>query len=364
MNYRELSTPALAIDLGIVERNLDRMALYCREHGLRLRPHTKTHKTPEVARMQLDRGASGLTVAKVGEAEVMAAAHDAEILVAFPIFGAEKLRRLATLAKQRRLLIALDDEATGREVSRAAIAQGSSLGVLVEFDVGLGRTGLGLGSACVELARKIQNMPGLKFLGLMLYAGNIWGSAAERQDAANRVAGEVGSVLRAFADDRLPVEIVSGGSTPSAFLSHQITGLTEVRPGTYVYNDLNTYHQGVCQLNDCAARVVATVVSTAVPGKAIIDAGSKTLSSDLLSSGPREGHGYVVEDPDVKIIKLNEEHGYLDISRSGHKFCVGDVITVIPNHVCTCVNMHDEVFTIRNGEVTGSWHVAARGKIQ
>jgi D-serine deaminase-like pyridoxal phosphate-dependent protein len=360
----EISTPALTIDLETLDRNLERMAVYCREHGLGLRPHTKTHKTPEVARMQLERGACGLTVAKVGEAEVMASATNGEILVAYPIFGAEKLRRLAALAKTRSVIIALDNEATAREVSRAASAQQSGLGVLVEFDVGLGRCGLEPGAACVELATKILEMPGLKFRGLMLYSGNIWGSEAERQQITAQVADKVARVLQAFAEARMPVEIVSGGSTPGAFLSHQVPGLTEVRPGTYVYNDLNTYYQGVCRLEDCAARVVVTVVSTAVAGRAMIDAGSKTLSSDLLSSGSREGYGYVVEAPDAKLFKLNEEHGHLDITGSNHRFRVGEILTVIPNHVCTCVNMHDEVFTLRNDEVVGSWRVAARGKIR
>jgi D-serine deaminase-like pyridoxal phosphate-dependent protein len=360
----EISTPALTIDLDTLERNLERMAAYCRNHGLGLRPHTKTHKTPEVARMQLERGACGLTVAKVGEAEVMASATNAEILVAYPIFGGEKLRRLAALAKTRPILIALDDEATAREVSRAAIAQESALGVLVEFDVGLGRCGLEPGAACVELATKILKMPALNFRGLMLYSGNIWGSEAERQRITTQVAEQVHRALLAFAEARLPVEIVSGGSTPGAFLSHQIAGLTEVRPGTYVYNDLNTYYQGVCRLEDCAVRVVVTVVSTAVAGRAMIDAGSKTLSSDLLGSGPRAGYGYVVEAPDAKLIKLNEEHGYLDITGSNHRFRVGEILTVIPNHVCTCVNMHDEVFALRNEEVICSWRVAARGKIR
>lgn len=359
-----ISTPALTIDLETLERNLERMAAYCREHGLGLRPHTKTHKTPEVARMQLERGACGLTVAKVGEAEVMAAATSAEILVAYPIFGGEKLRRLAALASTRSILIALDNEATAREVSRAASSQESQLGVLVEFDVGLGRCGLEPGAACVELATQILKMPGLKFRGLMLYSGNIWGSEAERQKITAEVAEQVHRALQAFAEARIPVEIVSGGSTPGALLSHKIAGLTEVRPGTYVYNDLNTYYQGVCRLEDCAARVVVTVVSTAVAGRAMIDAGSKTLSSDLLSSGPREGYGYVVEAPDAKLFKLNEEHGHLDITASNHRFRVGEILTVIPNHICTCVNMHDEVFMQRNDEVIGSWRVAARGKIR
>ena len=140
--------------------------------------------------------------------------------------------------------------------------------------------------------------------------------------------------------------------------------MTEIRPGTYVYNDLNTYYQGACRLEDCAARVVATVVSTAVPGRAMIDAGSKTLSSDGLGSGPTTGFGYVVEAPDAALIKLNEEHGYLDITNSSHKFRVGEVVTVIPNHVCTCVNMHDEVFFFRNGQMEGRWKVAGSGKVR
>ncbi|MFB3920538.1 MAG: alanine racemase [Terriglobia bacterium] len=364
MNYRDLSTPALAIDLDVVERNLDRMAKRCRQHGIGLRPHTKTHKTPEVARMQLERGAVGLTVAKVGEAEAMAAAGLDDILIAFPIFGGEKLRRIAELAKTRRLLLSLDNEATALELSRAAAAQGSTVGVLVEFDAGFHRCGLPPGPPCVQLARKIEKLPGIGFRGLMTYFGHVWGTAEERRAEAERTAGQVAKALAAFREDGLRVEVISGGSTPSAEFAHLIPGLTDIRPGTYVYNDMNTYYQGACGLEDCAARIVTTVVSTAVPGKVIIDSGSKTFSSDALGSGPKSGHGYVVEAPDAPIIKLNEEHGHLDITKSSHPFHVGEVLTVIPNHVCTCVNMHDEVFITRGGEVKGSWRVAARGKIR
>ncbi|MGO8814424.1 MAG: alanine racemase [Terriglobia bacterium] len=364
MRYDELSTPALTIDLETLERNLDSMASSCRKQGVGLRPHTKTHKTPEVSRMQLDHGALGLTVAKVGEAEVMAEAGLDDILIAYPILGAEKLRRLVTLARGRRIIVSLDSPAAAQELSRAASEQGATVGVLVEFDVGVRRCGLEPGPQCVELASKIAGMPGLKFRGLMTFFGNVWGSKEERRAEAQVVAGKVEQALAAFREAGLEVEIVSGGSTPSAEFAELIPGLTEIRPGTYVYNDMNTFYQGACQLKDCAARVVVTVVSTAVPGRAIIDAGSKTLSSDLLGSGPKSGHGHVVEAPDVPIIKLNEEHGYLDITRSAHKFYVGEVLTVIPNHVCTCVNMHDEGFTLRNGTVVGSWRVAARGKIR
>lgn len=364
MRIDQLSTPALTVDMDMLERNLDRMARYCREHGLKLRPHTKTHKTPEIARMQLDRGAVGLTVAKVGEAEVMVAAAPEEILVAFPIYGAEKLKRLAALGKRSRILVSLDSEATARELSAASAAQGVETGVLVEFDAGLHRCGLQTGSSCVRLAQAVSGMPGLKFRGLMTYPGNIWGTAVEREKEAGSVAEVLTGVLSAFEEAHIPVETVSGGSTPSSTLSHEIRGLTEIRPGTYVFNDLNTHFQGICALEDCAARVVATVVSTAVPGRAMIDAGSKTLSSDLLGSGPKSGYGLVVEAPGAKLFKLNEEHGHLDVSACERPLQVGEVVTVIPNHVCTCVNMHDEIFLVRNGQVEGSWRVAARGKIR
>lgn len=364
MNDHELSTPALTIDLDILERNLERMATYCREHNLNLRPHTKTHKTLEVARMQLERGAVGLTVAKVGEAEVMAAAGPDEILVAYPVWGAKKLGRLAALARDRRILLSLDNETTAEALSRTVSSAGSTVGVLVEFDSGLHRCGVPPGPLCLELARKIEKMPGLKFRGLMTFPGNIWGTEEDRKKEVKQVADRFEKALKPFHNAGMHVEIVSGGSTPSAFMSHEIPGLTEIRPGTYVYNDLNTYFQGACKLEDCAARVVTTVVSTAVPGRAMIDAGSKTLSSDSLGSGPATGHGYAVEVPDAPVIKLNEEHGYLDITKSSHSFRVGETITVIPNHVCACVNMHDEVFYVRKGQVQGSWKVAARGKVR
>lgn len=364
MHWKELSTPALTIDLDTLDRNLDRMATYCREHGIGLRPHTKTHKTPAVARLQLERGAVGLTVAKVGEAEVMDCVIGAELLLAYPVYGADKLRRLAEVARKHRVLISLDAEATAQELSKVAAAQGVNFGVLVEFDAGMRRCGLEAGPALVELAEKVRNLPGLTFRGLMTYSGNIWGDEKARTEEAQRVAAIVAQALQALKAANIPVEIVSGGSTPGAMLSHLITGLTEIRPGTYVYNDLNTYYQGVCGLEDCAARVVTTVVSTAVPGRAMVDAGSKTLSSDLLGSGPKTGYGRIMEAPDAPIIKLNEEHGHVDVTRSAHAFRVGEIMTVIPNHVCTCVNMHDEVFLVRKDEVVGSWKVAARGKIR
>jgi D-serine deaminase-like pyridoxal phosphate-dependent protein len=364
MRLEELSTPALTVDLDTLHRNLEAMASLCRRQGVGLRPHTKTHKTPEVARQQLEHGAVGLTVAKVGEAEVMALAGLDKILVAYPIYGAEKLKRLAALARRVEILVSLDAEATAVELSSAAASQSATVGVLVEFDSGFHRCGIRPGPEAVRLAEKIRQLPGLAFRGLMTYFGHVWGTSDDRRREADQTAEEVAKALKAFEEARLPVKIVSGGSTPSAEFAGRVKGLTEIRPGTYVYNDLNTHYQGACSLEDCAARVVTTVVSTAVPGRAIIDAGSKTLSSDPLRAGPSSGYGLVVEAPDAPLIKLNEEHGYLDVTKSSHRFRVGEVLTVIPNHVCTCVNMHDEAFLLRGGEVEGSWRVAARGKIR
>ena len=364
MHFRELDTPALFIDLDILEKNLASMTAYCREHSLALRPHTKTHKTVELAKMQLEHGARGLTVAKLGEAEVMVAAGSREILIAYPVFGEKKAVRLAKLAQEISLLVALDSERTAEELSRVLAREGSEIGVLVDTDVGAGRCGLPPGAAPVALARKIDLLPGLKFRGVMAFFGNVWGTLEERERILGEVAFQVEKALEAFRKEKVPVEIVSGGSTPSAPLAHRVSGLTEIRPGTYVYNDLNTYHQGACRLEDCAARVVATVVSTAVTGQIIVDAGSKTLSSEALRSGPKSGCGLVMEAPEAEFHKMNEEHGCVRLPDAGPSFCVGDTVTVIPNHVCPCVNMHDEVFLVRKEEVVGSWQVAARGKVR
>ena len=364
MTVVELPTPALTVDLDVLEANLNRMAKYCRQHDLRLRPHAKTHKTPEVAKMQIEYGAAGITVAKVGEAEIMAASGLDDILVAYPIFGWENVRRLATLAHERRILVSFDNESTAQMLSAACVAQGATIGALVELDSGFGRCGLSPGASCTVLAKRIEELPGLRFRGLMSFFGNVWGSEEERRRTIKNVADKVEQTVAAFADVGMQLEIVSGGSTPSALLAHEVPGLTEIRPGTYCYHDLNDYYLGLCTLKDCALRVVTTVVSTAIPGHAIVDAGSKTLSSDLLSAGPRTGYGLVTEAPDVGLYRLNEEHGYLDTSQADRRFHVGDVLTVIPNHVCTCVNLHDEIFLIRSEEVVGSWRIAARGKVR
>src|SRR5216684_1624590 len=305
MHTSELDTPALVIDLDIMERNLRRVGEYCVANGLRLRPHTKTHKVPAVGRRQLDSGAVGLTVAKVGEAEVMLGANPPDLLIAYPVIGRSKLARLMQVAKKTRLTVALDSISAARQLSEAAREAQVEVNVLAEVDAGLNRVGVSPGPELIALARGIQRLPNLKL-------------------------------------DGIDFRIVSGGSTPSLFHSHEVRGVNEIRPGTYVYNDVNTVASGACTFDDCAASVLVTVVSTARPGQIIVDGGSKTFSSD--TAAPPSVHGRVMEAPECAFYRLNEEHGYVDITRAGRAFEVGERLRVIPSHVCVAVNLHEYVY--------------------
>jgi len=293
----------------------------------------------------------------------MAESGAGQILVAHPIVGEEKIRRLAALAKKVDVLVALDSLAAATGLSRVAEESGCTIGVLVEFDSGSHRCGVSAGASCAELGKAIQALNGVAVRGLMTYFGSVWGDEQERRDEMARLGADVECTTSAFRRAGLPLEIVSAGSTPAAEMSHMVPGITEIRPGTYVYNDLNTYYQGACSLDDCAVRVMTTVVSTCVPGQVIVDAGSKVFSSDLLSAGPKCGYGRIMEVEGASLKKLNEEHGFVEASDFG-TFSVGQVLSVIPNHVCTCINMHDEIYVARRGEVVGSWKIAARGKVR
>ncbi|MFN0165336.1 MAG: alanine racemase [Bryobacteraceae bacterium] len=363
MHAFELETPALLIDLDIFERNLSRAAQYARDHDLRLRPHTKTHKTPDIGRRQLASGAAGLTVAKVGEAEVMIASETPDLLVAYPVIGQSKLRRLTEVARKTRVTVALDSVFAARQLSDAARAAQVNFAVLAEIDVGLGRVGVTPGEELLTLVQNIDRLARLEFEGITFYPGHLKMQGGDT-DAALR---ELGNTLRGCLDllkqQGFDVKIVSGGSTPTLFHSHLMRGLNEIRPGTYCFNDGNTVRSGGCALDDCAASILTTVVSTARPGQMIIDGGSKTFSSDRVLSG-EPGFGRVVEAPECVFHSMNEEHGYVDIRKAGREFTVGDKVTVIPNHVCVAVNLHEHLYGVRNGEVEVVWKVEGRGKLQ
>ena len=361
MRIHELETPALIVDLDILERNLQRMADYCQKHGLNLRPHTKTHKIPQLAKQQIELGACGITVAKVGEAEVMTQEGLDNLMLAYPLFGAAKARRLSVVLERARITVSLDSQESLSWVAQAA--NGKSIDVLVEIDLGMRRCGVKPGTGAVQLARLIDSTAGLRFQGLMFYPGHIrpdWDGNTRTLEQLNL---DLQRQLELFEKEKIPVPRVSGGSTPSAFHSHCIQGLTEIRPGTYIFNDRNTIEWKTCSREDCAASVLSTVVSTAVTGQAIIDGGSKTFSSDPLRSAEKQGFGLVKGCPEVQFVSMNEEHGYLKVPAEV-KLEAGQAIEIIPNHICATVNMHDVIFGYRGEEVVESWIVKARGKIR
>jgi D-serine deaminase-like pyridoxal phosphate-dependent protein len=364
LRVADLDTPALLIDLDIMERNLRKLADYSAQHNLRVRPHTKTHKIPALARKQLDLGAAGLTVAKVGEAEVMLAAEPKDLLVAYPIIGRKKLDRLMEVARRAAVTVSLDSLFVARQLSEAAQAAGVEIGVLAEVDVGLGRVGVLPGPALLDLIRNIHGLPKLRFEGIAFYPGQIKILDQAGEQALDHLAGLLERTLGDIRAAGFEVRIVSGGSTPTLFHSHRLPGLNEIRPGTYIFNDRNTMLSEACALDECAASILVTVVSTAKAGQMIVDGGSKTFSSDRPVGNTEVSFGHVVEAPDAVFTKMNEEHGFVELRKSASQFTAGDRVRIIPNHVCVAMNLHESVYGVRDGAVEHVWRVEGRGKLQ
>jgi D-serine deaminase-like pyridoxal phosphate-dependent protein len=341
-----LETPVPVIDLDRVERNLARMQAYADEHRLALRPHIKTHKLPRFAQAQVALGAVGITCQKLGEAEVMADAGLDDILISYPLIGPDKARRLAALARRVTMRTAVDNPLALETVALAGQEAGRAIGVLVEFDSGLKRTGVTSVEEALALIALVKAADGLRFDGLMTYP-----SSAATAD-----------FVRAVREAGIDLPIVSGGGTPRAAHAHEIAGVTEMRVGTYIYNDRTLVELGAAGLEDCAFLVHATVVSRPTETRAILDSGSKTLSSDLIPRGAAAGYGFLVDYPDAVIERLSEEHAMVDLSRCERKPALGEQVRILPNHVCVVTNLHDEVAVSRDGMVEGIWPVAARGR--
>jgi D-serine deaminase-like pyridoxal phosphate-dependent protein len=336
MNAVDLETPAVYIDLDVLERNIARMQQQCRLWGVGLRPHVKTHKIPEVARMQLEAGAIGITVAKIGEAEVL---PGDDVLVAYPIM-AEKLPRLRALARNRKVTVVIDSVEAARGLPGVA--------ALVEVDIGAGRCGVTTPEQVVAIARACSD-----FRGLFYWPS--WLDEATFEQARVSLDAHIAALKAAGFE----VPIVSGGSTPGAGKTPLIPSTTEIRPGTYVFHDASCVANEIATVADCALKVLVTVVSTAVTGQCLVDGGSKTFSSDATVNVG--SFGLFPERPEWTMHKMNEEHGYVAI---GPPARIGEKVWVIPSHVCATVNMHDEISYGRNGRVEGTWRVAARGRVR
>src|SRR5688572_16191557 len=340
----ELPTPAIVIDVERVRRNVRKLADYAKARGIGIRPHTKTHKSVELARMQLEAGACGLTVAKVGEARAMSQAGN-DILMAYP--PADRLRGvvLAALAHSGTTMrVGVDSAEAIGSVASSAAAMGTEVGILIDIDVGLHRTGVQTPEEALLLARQVRRLRGVRLDGIMFYPGHVKDESAESIRQLDEVEAKVAETIGLWHKNGLEARIVSGGSTPAAYQSHRMPSMTEARPGTYVFHDMNGVRGGYAGFDDVAATIRATVVSTAVPGQFVLDCGSKTLTSDRCGPAPESGHGHILDYPDARIVKLTEEHAQVDAREGARRPRVGERVTVIPNHICPCVNLQDYVW--------------------
>lgn len=361
----EPSTPYLLIDESIMERNIRRMAQAAARLGCRLRPHVKTHKIPEIALRQIAAGACGVTVAKLGEAEAMADGGIRDIFMAYPLVGADKIARAVALSRRAgRLILAADSLEGARALSAAAQESGAPLEIRLEVDTGLRRTGVPYGEAAA-LARAVAALPGLRLTGLYTFRGMTQdGKPTLDREAAGRQEGQLLAALKRELQDLGPLE-TSGGSTPTGLFTAAVSGVNEIRPGTYVFNDRMQEANGSCAAQDCALRVVYTVVSAPEPGRIVLDGGSKSISSDVAPGAPPYhlgGYGGCPEDPRLILERLTEEHGMASLLPGSRSYRVGDRVSIIPNHVCTTVNLYDAVY-IRCADTLREVKVAARGRL-
>ncbi|RDV02082.1 D-TA family PLP-dependent enzyme [Undibacter mobilis] len=354
----QLTTPAVLIDLAKVERNIRRHQDYANRHGLKLRPHIKTHKLPQIAAMQLRAGAIGVTCQKVSEAEAMVAGTPdiQDVLITYNIVGAEKLDRLAALARKVKLSVVADNKTVVAGLSQRFAAEASPLAVLVECDTGAHRCGVATPDDAAALADVIAHSPGLSFGGLMTYPP---------PDGAANVQSFMSRAKALIEAKGITVPVITSGGTPSMAKAGDAPVTTEYRAGTYVYNDRSLVARGACGWDDCALTVLATVVSVPADNRAIIDAGSKTLTSDLLGL---PDYGHVLGRDDIRIDQLSEEHGRL-VSDGPIGLKVGDRIRIVPNHACVVSNLVDQVYVTSaddanaGGTMWDVWPVAARGRI-
>lgn len=366
MNLFELDTPALIIDLDKVETNIAEMAAMTRQGGVRLRPHTKTHKIPELAKMQLAAGAAGITCAKVGEAEVMVDAGLDDVLVAYPIYGPTKWTRLATLREKARIIVSLDSLEVAQGLGTVGVQGNGPLEVYIEVDTGHHRMGRAPGAPTADLVRRIADVRGLEVIGLLTHAGHAYAakSLADRDGVIQREIDDLMMTKALCAELGVDLHEISVGSTPSARreAQHSDEGVTEVRPGTYIFNDTAMVSLGVASYDTCAAFILASVVSRPDQGRFVIDAGTKCFTSDGVG---RTDWIKVAGWDDLTMEFTTEEHGVGVIDTDfGGRLEIGDKLLLIPSHVCPVINLFDSVNVVRGEDVLGEWDVKGRGKVR
>ncbi len=341
-------TPVAVVDLDRLEANIARLQAYLDRYRIASFPHTKTHKIPQITHMQLTAGAAGICCQKLGEAEVMADSGCTRIVIPYNILGTARLARLAALMRRAEISVSADSSEVVVGLASAAQQAGSTLAVFVECDTGGARCGVQTPTQAAALARQIAATHGLAFAGLMTYP---LGPALDPFVAETRAL---------LAPDGISIERVSAGSTAGMWHAHEHACVTEYRAGMYIYGDRGTLAKGAIAREDCALHVLATVVSRPTAARAILDAGSKALSSDL--SG-QLGHGLILEYPDAVIEKLSEEHAHVDLRQCTGAPQIGERVTILPNHCCPVSNLFNEIVGVRGDLVEVIWPVAARGRL-
>jgi D-serine deaminase-like pyridoxal phosphate-dependent protein len=344
----DLDTPIPVVDLDVVENNIRQLQEACDAAGVFNRPHIKTHKSVQLAKLQQKFGAKGITCQKLGEAEVMADAGFTDILISYNIIGEAKRRRIAALCDRIDLTVSCDSKYVADELSRAVGESKNGLRVLVECDTGRHRCGVLTAEAAIELAHYINDLAGLSFSGLLVYPPS---------DKVETTKAFIDEIRMKGTGTKIKLATISAGGTPNIARVGQV-GETEYRAGTYIYNDRQMVSLGAAKFDDCAFFVHATVVSRPEPGRAMIDAGSKALTSDLM--GFRD-FGLLIDYPGARIYELAEEHGFVDVSACQQKPVLGEVVRVLPNHVCAVSNLFDRLCLTRGGQASGTIRVDARG---
>lgn len=358
---KALPTPAVVVDLRIVEKNIAAMLAGAKDNALAHRPHIKTHRCSELARMQVEAGCCGITVAKLGEAEAMAQGGIKDIFVAYAIIGADKIQRLLALSEQCRISTLVNSIEGAAALSDAFASASRTLQVLIEIDGGLNRGGVKPGQAALEFARAIRAFPGISVCGLMYYGGLVYDSknAEEVRGFAQKERDELMETAALLRDDGFCMEVLSAGSSFTGKTPEALRGITEIRSGHYIFNDCGQLDVGFATEADCALTVISTVVCKPDAHTVIADVGTKNLTSDECHH--RKGFGFVPEHPEVEIYALNEEHAFLRTEQD-NPLQIGDKIAIIPNHACVVTNLVDEVYGFRDGSFDHMLCIDARGK--
>ena len=365
--YECIDTPAILIDYDIMMENIRAMQSKANQYHVNLRPHIKTHRMPELAKLQMKEGAYGITVAKVGEAEVMAQNGLNNIFIANEIVGISKLERIRELNRTINIRIGVDNEYQVDQLEEVFKAEKKSIEVLIEFEVGENRSGVITDDQLINLAAYIKNKKKVILKGVFSHEGHSY--KAKNIEECIRVSHEsqertlrAGNIVRGLGID---IDTISIGATPSLMHTGIIKGITEIRPGTYIFMDVGQ-GSGINDFSKCAATVLATVISKPTEERVVLDAGAKALTSQNRSEGicSTNGYGLVKESNNIRLSGVFDEHGLINDKQFRKYIEIGDKVEIIPNHICPTCNLYEKAYLVSKGEVLKEIPILCRGKSQ